>query len=60
LADKLSALGHQASVSDAQAGGVLMHKVRIGPFATWRAARDEADRLDADQTLDRLTASPKK
>jgi cell division septation protein DedD len=60
LADGLSASGHKVIVSDAQAGEVIMHKVRIGPFETWRAARDEADRLAAYKTLDQLAASLKK
>jgi len=60
LADALGSLGHRVIVSDAPANAVSLHQVRIGPFATWREARDAANRLEADKTLDQLALSLKK
>jgi cell division septation protein DedD len=60
LASALNSSGHKALVADRKARGRLLHQVRIGPFANWGAAQDEADRLEADKTLDKLEKSLKK
>ena len=56
----LNSSGHKAIVFDAKARGLLLHQVRIGPFENWGAARDEADRLTADNVLDKLGKTLKK
>lgn len=43
--------GHDADVTEVEAGGVTQYRVRVGTFATRAAARDAAARLGAERPL---------
>ena len=60
LAKALNSAGHKAVVTEAKAAGGVLHQVRVGPFPSWDAARDEVARIEADKAAGKLDRSPRK